>query len=137
MIALVDLHGAAVRVREDDPTSASSMLVLAKDPRLGLLQSRERRLERVDPETDESAAAHAPARAATRATGGKNRHTDTVELAAGVDETVTAVLVRRARRPVLRLGRDLAVGAGPATCVPQAAVNVPLATGVQAPTRQR
>jgi hypothetical protein len=49
MIALVDLHGAAVRVRDDDPTSASSMLVLAKDPRLGLLQSRERRLERVDP----------------------------------------------------------------------------------------
>ena len=38
MIALVDLHGAAVRVREDDPTSASSMLVLAKDPRLDLLQ---------------------------------------------------------------------------------------------------
>jgi hypothetical protein len=60
MIALVDLHGAAVRVREDDPVSASSMLVLAKDPRPDLLQSRERHFERVDPKTDESATAHAP-----------------------------------------------------------------------------
>ena len=93
MIALVDLHGAAVRVREDDPTSASSMLVLAKDPRLDLLQRRARHLERVDPKTDESAAAHAPARAATRAAGGKDHHTDTVELAGDVDETVAVVLV--------------------------------------------
>ena len=93
MIALVDLHGAAVRVREDDPASASSMLVLAKDPRLDLLKSRERRLERVDPKTDESATAHAPGWAATRAAGGKNRHADTVELAGGVDETVAVVLV--------------------------------------------
>jgi hypothetical protein len=108
MVALIDLHGAAVRILDKRAAAPRTMCVLSEDARVQAPNGVHRTVERSDIEPDEGAARFPQLREATRGVAGaaKDREMDALNVRSEMFGTIAVVfdLKRDAESPVERSG---------------------------------